>query len=175
MQPRFAAGATLIRPSRSSVSVARTRLGRAGIGALLGLCGCFATQSPSTTSAPERRGAGEVTLISPRCVGATSCVLGHVTAAENGAPLSRVAVFLEPLTADLAETEPSPADGEPSPRGPTILALTDDQGVFTVVDPPPGAYRIAVYARSRKAEVRGLEIESKGTTMVPIRLVRGAI
>jgi len=142
--------------------------------AALTLAGCLGTENPGVTRAPNTRVAGEVTLISPRCVGATSCVLGHVTAAESGAPLSRVAVFLEPL-GGASDEGPSTGETEQAGVDGIILALTDDQGVFTVVDPPPGAYRIAVYAKSRKAEVRGLKIETKGTTMVPIRLVAGAI
>lgn len=125
--------------------------------------GCVAPPPTGGTRGPSVPVGGEVTLISPRCVGAKSCVLGHVTAAENGAPLSRAAVFLEPL----GQAAPDPDQ--------TILALTDDQGVFTVIDPPPGDYRLAVYAQSRKAEVKGLRIENSGTTMVPIRLVPGAI
>lgn len=129
--------------------------------ALLG--GCLAPTYNPGTRAPL---AGEVTVIAPRCVGATSCVLGHVTAAETGAPLSRAAIFLEDTGGDTEEGEGG---------APVILALTDEQGVFTIVDPPPGHYRLAIYARARKAEVRGLEIAADGTTMVPVRLASGAL
>ena len=153
----------------------RTRLGAhmAWVAATVALLSGCAAPAAYQRTAPAPSVAGEVTLISPRCVGARSCVLGHVTAAESGAPLSQVAVFLQPMS---AATEPTKerAEAEGSSPG-MILALTDDQGVFTVVDPPPGDYRIAVYARSRKAEVRGLKIETQGTTMVPIRLTPGAI
>lgn len=97
-----------------------------------------------------------VTLIGPRCAGTSSCLLGRVTAAESGQPLSQAAVFLEPI-------------GDET-KAAMIIALTDDQGVFTVEDPPLGNYRLAVYKQARHAEVRGLELGAQGTVVVPVML-----
>lgn len=97
-----------------------------------------------------------VTLIGPRCAGTSSCLLGRVTAAESGQPLSQAAVFLEPI-------------GEQTQTS-MIIALTDDQGVFTIENPPLGNYRLAVYKQARHAEVRGLELGAQGTVVVPVML-----
>jgi hypothetical protein len=103
-----------------------------------------------------------VTLIGPRCAGARSCVLGHVVAAETSTPLSRAAVFLE---REGGATEPA--------QRAAIVALTDEQGVFTVTDAPPGRYRLSVYKEARRVEVHGLEVAAIGTTVIPVRLGPG--
>jgi hypothetical protein len=97
-----------------------------------------------------------IAILSPRCVGVHSCVLGHVTTALDAAPVARAAVFL------VREGEGS---SEP------IQTLTDEQGVFTVIDPPPGSYRVEVFKEAAKVEIAGLELGLAGTTMVPVRLV----
>jgi hypothetical protein len=102
---------------------------------------------------------GGVTFISPRCAEVRSCLVGQVTAADTSAPLSRAAVFLE-------------RDDRDGP-GVRILTLTDDQGVFTVVDAPTGRYRLAIYKDARRLEARGLKLGEPGTTLVPVRLPAG--
>jgi hypothetical protein len=97
-----------------------------------------------------------VAILSPRCVGVQSCVLGHVTTALDAAPIARAAVFLV--------REDGEGTHEP------IQTLTDEQGVFTVIDPPPGSYRVEVFKEAAKVEVVGLELGHAGTTMVPVRL-----
>jgi hypothetical protein len=95
-----------------------------------------------------------ILIVSPRCVGVHSCVLGHVTTAHDATPIARAAVFL------LREGSDEP-----------IQTLTDEQGVFTVIDPPPGSYRVEVFKEAAKVELAGLELGKAGTTMVPVRLV----
>jgi hypothetical protein len=51
-----------------------------------------------------------------------------------------------------------------------ILALTDDQGVFEIENPPPGRYRLSVYAPPREIEMTGVELGAVGTTGVSVRL-----
>ncbi|WP_146155540.1 carboxypeptidase-like regulatory domain-containing protein [Enhygromyxa salina] len=99
-----------------------------------------------------------ISLLSPRCAGAGSCVLGHVTEAGTAAPIAEAAVFLE--------RELEPDESEPV----RILALTDEQGVFVVGEPPPGSYRIAIYKDASSVEVMGVELGREGTTMLPVRL-----
>jgi hypothetical protein len=98
-----------------------------------------------------------IAILSPRCVGVHSCVLGHVTTALDATPIARAAVFL------VREGD----DGSSEP----IQTLTDEQGVFTVIDPPPGSYRVEVFKEAAKVEIAGLELGHAGTTMVPVRLV----
>jgi hypothetical protein len=105
---------------------------------------------------------GGVTLVRPRCAGVDSCLLGQVVAAESARPLARAAIFLE-----------REDDRGDRGRATRIVTLTDDQGVFTVVDAPPGQYRLAVYKDARSVEVRGLPLGARGTTMVPVRLPPG--
>jgi hypothetical protein len=99
-----------------------------------------------------------ISILSPRCAGVSSCVLGHVTEAGTAAPIAEAAVFLE------RELEP----GEDEPV--RILALTDEQGVFIVNEPPPGSYRIAVYKSESSVEVSGMELGREGATLLPVRL-----
>ncbi len=42
--------------------------------------------------------------------------------------------------------------------------------MFTVLDPPPGRYRIEVFKEAAKVELAGLELGRAGTTLVPVRL-----
>lgn len=118
---------------------------------------CSSTTGPSHTVTPATRGG--VTFIAPRCALVRSCLVGQVTAADTSAPLSRAAVFLE-------------RDDRDGP-GVRILTLTDDQGVFTVVDAPTGRYRLAIYKDARRLEARGLRLGEPGTTLVPVRLPPG--
>jgi hypothetical protein len=99
---------------------------------------------------------GGVTFIPARCSSVRSCLVGQVTAADTAAPMSRAAVFLQR----------DDRDG-PAVR---ILTLTDEQGVFTVVDAPSGRYRLAIYKDARRIEARGLRLGEPGTTLVPVRL-----
>lgn len=102
-----------------------------------------------------------ISILSPRCAGLRSCVVGHVTASGTAAPVAEAAVFLE------RESEPEHhEDAEPI----RILALTDEQGVFVVDDPPPGSYRLAVYKGDSSVEIAGLELGRDGTTVLPVRL-----
>jgi hypothetical protein len=116
---------------------------------ILASAACATVQAPRV--APPR---DSVAVLRPQCVGATSCVLGRVTAAENSQPLVRAAVFLQ-------------REGEQTVR---IQTLTDDQGVFAVENPPPGRYRIAIYKDARKHEMSGLSLGATGTTVVPVAL-----
>ncbi|NVB39010.1 carboxypeptidase regulatory-like domain-containing protein [Pseudenhygromyxa sp. WMMC2535] len=124
----------------------------AGLIALSGL-GCVGA---GPTFAPVAR--DTIVILSPRCAGVSSCVLGHVTSAEGGAPVAQASVFLE------REGEQDGAGGI------RIMTLTDEQGVFTVADPPPGSYRVAIYKQAGSVEVVGIELGRAGTTVLPIRL-----
>ncbi len=132
--------------------LASTAPGFALAASLLSACAPVTRAQPQTPIAVR----DSVTMIGPRCAGTSSCLLGRVTAAESGQPLPQAAVFLEPIG---EETEAS-----------MIIALTDDQGVFTIEDPPLGNYRLAVYKQARHAEVRGLELGAQGTVVVPVML-----
>ena len=99
-----------------------------------------------------------ISILSPRCAGLSSCVLGHVTAAGTAAPVAEAAVFLE---RDLEQGEDEPV---------RFLSLTDEQGVFIIDEPPPGSYRIAVYKGDASVEVIGMELGRAGTTILPVRL-----
>lgn len=99
-----------------------------------------------------------ISIFSPHCAGLRSCVLGHVTQPGSAVPVAEAAVFLE------RELEP----GEDEPV--RILALTDEQGVFVVDEPPPGRYRIAVYKDASHVEVIGMELGGPGTTTLLVRL-----
>ncbi|PRQ09039.1 carboxypeptidase-like regulatory domain-containing protein [Enhygromyxa salina] len=99
-----------------------------------------------------------ISILSPRCAGVSSCVLGHVTEAGTSAPVAEAAVFLE--------RELAPGEEEPV----RIIALTDEQGVFIVSEPPPGSYRIAVYKSQSSVEVSGMELGREGATLLPVRL-----
>jgi len=101
-----------------------------------------------------------ISTVSPRCAGVSSCVLGHVTAAGTAAPVAEAAVFLE-RELEAGEDEPV-----------RIIALTDEQGVFIISEPPPGSYRIAVYKSESSVEVIGMELGREGTTLLPVRLAR---
>jgi hypothetical protein len=120
------------------------------------LAGCATGVAvPSRHAAP----AGGVTFIGPRCAEVKSCLVGQVTAADTATPLARAAVFLE-------------REGEDGGMI-RITTLTDDQGVFTVVDAPLGRYRLAIYKDARRVEARGLKLGHPGTTLVPVRLPPG--
>jgi hypothetical protein len=119
-------------------------------------CAPTAATAPGTLSAA---GVGGVTFISPRCPAAASCLLGQVIAAESANPMVKAAVFLE-------REEQDSLDGKPV----RFLRLTDDQGVFTVVDAPAGRYRLAIYAEERKLGATGLVLGAPGTTVVPVRM-----
>jgi hypothetical protein len=99
-----------------------------------------------------------ISILAPRCAAVRSCLLGHVTAAGTAAPVAEAAVFL------VRELEP----GEEEPV--RFFALTDEQGVFVVDEPPAGSYRIAVYKEASSVEVTGMELGREGTTMLPVRL-----
>ncbi len=105
---------------------------------------------------------GGVTFVRARCASTSSCLLGQVVAAETATPLARATVFLEREEDDKAE-----------PDRVEITTLTDDQGVFTVEEPPAGRYRLQVFKRERRLEVHGLSLGEPGTTMVPVRLPQG--
>ncbi len=126
--------------------------------ALFGLSGvaCVATSAP----APRTPVRDAISWVGPRCAGVQSCVLGRVTASETARPLVRAAIFLE--------QQLEGGDGEVEPV--RLSALTDEDGVFTVQDPPPGHYRIAIYKEARHAEVRGIVLGGQGTTLVPVSL-----
>jgi hypothetical protein len=116
-----------------------------------------------------------VSILSPRCEGVRSCVLGHVTAAGSAVPIAEAAVFLEREEADDAgpnERAESGGAEHGDEGGPLrILALTDAQGVFEIDNPPPGSYRLAIYKDDSSVEVAGLELGRAGTTVLPVRLV----
>ena len=113
---------------------------------------------------------GGVTFVRARCASASSCLLGQVVAAETATPLSRATVFLEREDGDGDDDGGVETDG---PEPVKITTLTDDQGVFAVEEPPAGRYRLQVFKRERRLEVRGLALGQPGTTMVPVRLPQG--
>lgn len=112
--------------------------------------------------APRTPARDTISWVSPRCAGVQSCVLGRVTASETSQPLVRAAIFLE--------QQPAAGSEKGDAAAVRLITLTDEDGVFTVTDPPPGHYRIAVYKEARHAEVRGLVLGAKGTTLVPVSL-----
>ncbi len=86
------------------------------------------------------------------------CVLGHVVVAETADPVPGAAVFF---------------DGrDERGRRVRLVTRTDDDGVFTVLEPPPGVYRLAIYKDARHVEARGLALGAPGTTVIPVRLGR---
>lgn len=99
-----------------------------------------------------------ISIFSPHCAGLRSCVVGHVTTPGSAMPVAEAAVF---LVRDLGPDEEQPV---------RILALTDEQGVFVVDEPPAGRYRIAVYKEASHVEVIGMELGGPGTTMLLVRL-----
>ncbi len=124
--------------------------------ALAPACRAPAAPSRAPVGAANR---GGVTFVRARCASASSCLLGQVVTAETAAPLSRATVFLEREEGEGEVVE--------------ITTLTDDQGVFAVVEPPAGRYRLQVFKRERRLEVHGLALGEPGTTMVPVRLPQG--
>lgn len=137
----------------------RCSLGFARVASLLALLAGVGCAGPIALPPRHAAPAGGVTIIGPRCAAVKSCLVGQVTAADTATPLARAAVFLE-------------REGE---DGGTIriTTLTDDQGVFTVVDAPLGRYRLAIYKDARRVEARGLKLGHPGTTLVPVRLPAG--
>lgn len=130
------------------------------LGPLIALAGLASTACATGETATNEASAPRdlISILSPRCAGVESCVLGHVTTTRNAVPVARAAVFLE--------RELQPGEDEPV----RIQTLTDEQGVFTIDDPPPGSYRIAVYKEASSVEVVGMELGRAGTTMLPVRL-----
>ncbi len=123
---------------------------------LSSLCACALRLPQTGDRVPVGR--DTISILSPRCAGVESCLLGHVTTAGSSDPVAKAAVFLER----------DPAPGEP--RAVRIQTLTDEQGVFTIMNPPPGNYRIAIYKNASSIEVMGMELGRRGTTVLPIRL-----
>lgn len=118
-----------------------------------------ACSAPLPTNPPAAAGTrGGVTFVRARCASASSCLLGQVVTAETAAPLPHATVFLE---------------REEGGEAVEITTLTDDQGVFAIVEPPAGRYRLQVFKRERRLEVHGLSLGEPGTTMVPVRLPQG--
>ncbi len=114
--------------------------------------------APRSTGPDRLAVRDSISIVSPRCANVRSCLLGHVTSARDAAPVFEAVVFLERETAR--------PDDEPV----RIQTRTDEQGVFTVADPPPGSYRIKVYKEANAVEVIGVELGRPGTTMLPVRL-----
>jgi len=131
---------------------------------LLPLLGCRAPVPTHPSASSSHRGG--VTFVRARCASASSCLLGQVVTAETAIPLARATIFLE-----REEDERGEIDDGPDPV--EITTLTDDQGVFAVLEPPAGRYRLRVFKRERRLEVRGLSLGEPGTTMVPVRLPQG--
>jgi hypothetical protein len=130
-----------------------------GLGLAIASAGGCTSGPMGSTTAPEVAGRGGVTFIRAKCPQVRSCLLGQVVAAESFVPMASAAIFLEREADDSIEGDPV-----------RILALTDDQGVFTIVDAPHGRYRLAIYKDARRIEARGLELGAPGTVMVPVRL-----
>jgi hypothetical protein len=119
-----------------------------------------ACRAPAPVSPPVgAANRGGVTFVRARCANSSSCLLGQVVTAETAAPLAHATVFLEREEGEGDAVE--------------ITTLTDDQGVFAVVEPPAGRYRLQVFKRERRLEVHGLALGEPGTTMVPVRLPQG--
>ena len=119
---------------------------------LAGASGCVTrVEAPAPVHNP-------ISILSPRCPGLSSCVVGHVTAARTAAPIAEAAVFLV--------RELAPGEDEPI----RFFARTDEEGVVVVAEPPTGSYRIAVYKDANSVEVMGVELGRAGTTLLPVRL-----
>ncbi len=100
--------------------------------------------------------------MTPRCVEVRSCLLGQVVAAETSTPLARAAVFLV--------REGEAGDEAEDAQTLRIVRLTDEQGVFTVIDAPAGRYSVSVFKDARRISASGIELGNPGTLVVPIRL-----
>lgn len=149
---RMNCGATQLPVTMPAMSFVRLSL-LLTLGASLG---CAASRGRPV----EPRQRDTISILSPRCAGIRSCVIGHVTSGL-AAPVAEAAVFLE---RELEQDEHEPV---------RILTLTDEQGVFIVNNPPPGRYRIAVYKNDSSIEVSGMELGQEGTTMLPVHLGLG--
>lgn len=99
-----------------------------------------------------------VLVTEARCAGVHSCLMGYVSAAESERPLSKASVWFE------REEDASVGAGQ------MFGATTDFEGVFVVVDPPPGRYTIGVYRGARRKEFRGVELGAPGTKVAVITL-----
>jgi hypothetical protein len=132
------------------------------MGILLVLGSMFACDQPGTRAPVPPPTRDKVTWLAPRCAGVQSCLYGRVTASESAAPLARAAVFLQQQPASGHDAIPG--------EGIRLQALTDEEGVFTVENPPPGRYRIAVFKGARSAELKGVELGGEGTTLVPVSM-----
>jgi hypothetical protein len=141
---------------RSDESSMLRGLRMAVLGAVLGLA-TACTGLAGAQAQGASLGRVGVTSLRPQCEGVQSCLLGHVVTARTARPLSSAAVFLE-------------QEDAVGPSAPRFVRLTDEQGVFTVVDLPPGRYRVAVYKDSGHEEVRGLELGAPGTTLLAVRV-----
>ena len=131
-------------------------------GALLLVLGLSACDQPATRAPVPPPARDKVTWLAPRCAGVQSCLLGRVTASESATPLSRAAVFLQ--------RQPKTGEGDAPGDGVRLQAITDDEGVFTIENPPAGLYRIAVFKGARHAELKGVELGGAGTTLVPVSM-----
>ncbi|RMG98289.1 MAG: hypothetical protein D6705_06275 [Deltaproteobacteria bacterium] len=139
----------------SDVSASRARCAWALLLAGAGGCGhAAAAGPPSEAEVPRSR----IVRIAPRCPQTKVCVVGHVVLAESADPVPGAAVFVAGRG----------RDGRPI----RFVTRTDDEGVFTVTDPPEGVYRVAIYKDARYVEAKGLELGAAGTTVLPVRLGR---
>ena len=125
------------------------------LGLLAGL-GCMAcSAAPRNPPRPPIRDA--VLVTEARCAGVHSCVVGYISAAESERPLSNASVWFE-------REDASEGEGE------MFGATTDFEGVFVVVDPPPGRYTIGVYRGARRKQFHGVELGAPGTRVAVISL-----
>ncbi len=122
----------------------------------VGLVACAGPGIEQPAPVQPRTGRSSVSLITPRCAGVQSCLLGRVTAAESARPLARAAVFLERIGGEADQLR--------------IQTLTDEDGVFSIANPPPGHYRLAIYKEARRVEMSGMALGEAGTTMIPVRM-----
>lgn len=135
----------------------------------------------SASVAPEL--GSQVQVLAPRCAASGAALVGSVVDRDGGEPVGLAAVFIDGRDAstsapqgastsdasnaeDTAPTPSTPGGTQPS----VIVTRTDDQGVFTICDPPSGLYRVAVYARDRRVEVRGVQLGQPGITLVRVAL-----
>jgi hypothetical protein len=135
----------------------------------------------SASAAPEL--GSRVQVLAPRCAASGAALVGSVVDRDGGEPVGLAAVFLDARDVSAsaveraASSEASVAnDSANTPRTtkvetpPLIVTRTDEQGVFTICDPPSGLYRVAVYARDRRVEVRGVQLGQPGVTLVRVAL-----
>jgi hypothetical protein len=178
----FAPTTTLHRPHARTFAPRQVASRLAGVVLSALFVGGCAVQSVGGAAAAPNAGS-HVQVLAPRCAASGAALVGSVVDRDGGEPVGLAAVFIDgregasapPIGAGSAAVPgsdpPASASKDASPSAPTVLVTrTDEQGVFTLCDPPSGRYRVAVYARDRRVEVRGVQLGQPGVTLVRVAL-----